>query len=81
MLYANNYDTSVRILTVSCNMTKTTTNLHHDLFRNYVNDVRPVMDPRTTTNVTFRLAFRNLLALVSPGKVQSSTIAHSNFPK
>ena len=47
-------------------MTKTTTDLHHDLFRNYVKDVRPVIDPRTTTNVTVSVTFRNLLELVSP---------------
>ncbi|XP_072021485.1 neuronal acetylcholine receptor subunit beta-3-like [Amphiura filiformis] len=47
----------------SCLQNKTIINLHQHIFKNYVKDVRPVMNVKTTTNVTYRVAFRSLLAL------------------
>ncbi|XP_072014940.1 neuronal acetylcholine receptor subunit alpha-10-like [Amphiura filiformis] len=46
-----------------CVRNKTLVDLHRHLFQNYVKDVRPVIDARTTTNVTYRVLIRNLLAL------------------
>ncbi|XP_072014951.1 neuronal acetylcholine receptor subunit beta-3-like [Amphiura filiformis] len=53
----------VLVSNVCCVRNKTSADLHHHLFQNYVKDVRPVIDAKTTTHVTYRLLIKSLLAL------------------
>ncbi|XP_072021495.1 uncharacterized protein [Amphiura filiformis] len=46
-----------------CVKNATMLDLHHHLFNNYMKDVRPVIDTKTATNVTYRMFIRSLLAL------------------